>query len=487
MERHGEIGQRHIVSAGIVAVLLHSAIAVAVFWAPPRSGAIGAGTGGLDISLGAAGGVPGLTAPVTPEATEAVTTDAETAMTPDMAVTLDAAAETDASPDQAETVSAEPETPLEVADVRPVEPTNASEVLQAVEPARDAFPDPPSETAPEAAMTPKVPAALRPETSRPSRVAVTPKSTVARSVSAEPLAEVSEPQTTATLSTEPKPRVPDLTATIAEMVPAQAAAAPTPVTGSAVPAPEEIVTAKSDLPIAAAPKTPAPLAPQLVDLTEADPVIPLANPEVNPAIEETPPVEAAEVSDPELRPVPVPRARPKIVPPAPKRRTARKPAAAQPKTARPKPARQNPRAEPVRQAARPTGDTAEAPSDSRGQGEAGASGNATATGQSNQARAGGNPGAKRDYMSQVAAILSRHKRYPRRAQSRRQEGTGRLFFVVEQNGRVSAMRLQKSSGHRLLDDEILAILGRVGSFPPIPGEIGVARLELVVPINFSLR
>ncbi|MEL6220562.1 MAG: TonB family protein, partial [Pseudomonadota bacterium] len=85
------------------------------------------------------------------------------------------------------------------------------------------------------------------------------------------------------------------------------------------------------------------------------------------------------------------------------------------------------------------------------------------------------------------ASLSRHKRYPRRAQSRRQEGTGRLFFVVEQNGRVSAMRLQKSSGHRLLDDEILAILGRVGTFPPIPGEIGVARLELVVPINFSLR
>ncbi|MEM9148672.1 MAG: TonB family protein [Pseudomonadota bacterium] len=475
MERDGEIGLRHIVSVGIVAVLLHGAVAMAVFWAPPQSGAIGAGRGGLDIALGAAGGAPGLAAPVTPEATETQTTETKPTVTPEMTETLDTETEAAASPDRAETFSAEPETSLEVPDVRPVEPTVAADAPQATQRARDAMPDTPLETPPDAAVLPRVPKTVRPETARPAAVPVALQSSLARSV-------LADPQPAA-----PVPTTPERAVAIAEAVPAQAEATPTPLADRVVPAPVETVTAKPLLPETGLSAPPTPLAPQAVDLARADPVTPAANPESEPAAKASPPVVAAEISDPERRPVPMPKARPKGIPPAPKRRTARKPAPIQPKPARPTPAPQKQKPEPVREAARPTGDAADAPSDTSGQGKAGASGNAAATGQSNQARAGGNPGAKRDYMSRLAAILSRHKRYPSRAQSRRQEGTGRLYFVVEQNGRVSAMRLQKSSGHRLLDDEILAILGRVGTFPPIPEDVGVARLEVVVPINFNLR
>jgi len=54
-----DVGLRHIASAGVFALGLHGAVAVAVFWSPPEAGAAGAGEGGLEIALGSAGGAPG--------------------------------------------------------------------------------------------------------------------------------------------------------------------------------------------------------------------------------------------------------------------------------------------------------------------------------------------------------------------------------------------------------------------------------------------
>ncbi|MEO0993448.1 MAG: TonB family protein [Pseudomonadota bacterium] len=451
-----DLGRRHIASAGVLAVALHGAIAVAVFWTPEQSGAVGAGIGGLDISMGAAGGAPGLAAPVRPEAV--VETPSETAETdqtvqPEFAETLEAETEPEAPP---ETLAAleEPEQPIleaETAEVREPVPTRAE----------------------------PVPAAVTPETVQTA--AVTP-----------------EPIETATVAAAPA---------LPEPV-------PTPVAESALPVPIEptkIARPQPTPPANAQPEVQPAIETEIQPDIEAAPAEPVALARLDPAVleiapeiaheitraeEALPPVEAAEPTeaepadavpdpDPNAEVMPIPRARPKVVPPAPTR-TARKP---EPTRAAPKPARAKPEPEPapVRQAARPAGDAADTSSDTRGQGEAGAAGTADSAGQSDQARAGGDPGAKRDYMSRLAAILARHKRYPRRAQSRRQEGTGHLFFVVEQSGRISRRELRRSSGHSLLDDEILAILSRVGSFPPIPDEVGLARLEIVVPINFDLR
>lgn len=120
-------------------------------------------------------------------------------------------------------------------------------------------------------------------------------------------------------------------------------------------------------------------------------------------------------------------------------------------------------------------------------GAGGTAGGAKNTGHSSDAAAGGNPGATRDYIAQLAAILTRYKRYPRRAKSRRQQGVGRLYFAVDTQGRVIASSLRQSSGYPLLDDEILAIVARVGRFPPIPDDLGQTRVDVVVPIRFSLR
>lgn len=117
-------------------------------------------------------------------------------------------------------------------------------------------------------------------------------------------------------------------------------------------------------------------------------------------------------------------------------------------------------------------------------GDAGASNRRT---ERRDASGGGDPGAKRDYLARVAAQLSRRKRYPSRARSRREEGVGRLYILIGADGRVLRSQLRSSTGHEPLDQEILSMLRRAQPFPPIPSDVGARRLELVVPIRFALR
>lgn len=274
-------------------------------------------------------------------------------------------------------------------------------------------------------------------------------------------------------------------------------------------APDEVTeTAETQEVAEAAPAEPADAPPETAEA--AQPVAPSAAPEpevvepdaievvaVDP-VEIVPETEVTEVAEPETDTfaAPVPRARPRdLAPTKPERKRTTAKHKEPKRTATPQPARAEPqqkqvepeREQPVRQVRATGGDAAAEVADTRGQGTSGAAGDANNAGNSTQASAGGNPGAHRDYVTRLAALLARHKRYPRRAQSRGQEGVGHLYFVVEASGNVRTVRLQKSTGHRLLDKEILALLDRVGRLPPIPDDIGVAQLELVVPVNFDLR
>lgn len=100
---------------------------------------------------------------------------------------------------------------------------------------------------------------------------------------------------------------------------------------------------------------------------------------------------------------------------------------------------------------------------------------------------GGMPGETVDFMAQLQAWLERHKEYPRRARLRRQEGTALLYFVMDREGRVLDYRLERSSGHRLLDREVMDMLERAQPLPKMPDQMSQARLELVVPVQFFLR
>ena len=97
------------------------------------------------------------------------------------------------------------------------------------------------------------------------------------------------------------------------------------------------------------------------------------------------------------------------------------------------------------------------------------------------------PRANADYLALVQAWLEKHKEYPYRARLRREEGIAVLYFVVDRDGRVRDSELRQSTGHALLDREVLAMIERAQPLPRVPGHPNSVPLELIVPVRFRLR
>lgn len=91
------------------------------------------------------------------------------------------------------------------------------------------------------------------------------------------------------------------------------------------------------------------------------------------------------------------------------------------------------------------------------------------------------------YLAELAAWLERYKRYPKRAQRRRQEGTVELSFVVDRRGRVLRYDIARSSGHTLLDDAVRRLIERAQPLPGVPADLGQGSLALRLPVGFYLR
>ena len=90
------------------------------------------------------------------------------------------------------------------------------------------------------------------------------------------------------------------------------------------------------------------------------------------------------------------------------------------------------------------------------------------------------------YYGVVRSMLDSNKKYPLLSLQRRQEGTPIVEFTILQNGDVINVDIT-SSGFRLLDREARKIVLKSAPFPPIPKSLGKNRIDLRVPINFSLQ
>ena len=94
---------------------------------------------------------------------------------------------------------------------------------------------------------------------------------------------------------------------------------------------------------------------------------------------------------------------------------------------------------------------------------------------------------KASYRATISAILKRHKRYPSRALTRRQEGTVAITFIINKDGRLAGYRITHSSGHRLLDREVEKMLKRAAPFPPFPIDMAQEFIRLSLPVDFYIR
>ncbi|HUI14130.1 MAG TPA: energy transducer TonB [Xanthobacteraceae bacterium] len=100
---------------------------------------------------------------------------------------------------------------------------------------------------------------------------------------------------------------------------------------------------------------------------------------------------------------------------------------------------------------------------------------------------GGAPHIQPAWETSVVRHLEQYKRYPSAAQERGEEGVVLLGFSVDRNGYVLARRIVRSSGHAALDDEVMAMIERAQPLPPFPTSMMEDKLDLTVPIRFSLR
>lgn len=124
-----------------------------------------------------------------------------------------------------------------------------------------------------------------------------------------------------------------------------------------------------------------------------------------------------------------------------------------------------------------------------GEGDDGLTGRERDGGESDASSSGsGEPNQQAiDYFVILQNWLERHKDYPRSAMVRGEEGVVLLYFVIGRDGLVQEHRIHQSSGHEVLDREVLAMIERAQPLPRIPDSLGYAHLELVIPIAFNLH
>ncbi|MFL9823667.1 energy transducer TonB [Rhodoplanes sp. SY1] len=89
-----------------------------------------------------------------------------------------------------------------------------------------------------------------------------------------------------------------------------------------------------------------------------------------------------------------------------------------------------------------------------------------------------------NYRGIVAAHLARHKQFPASARAAGHQGATSVSFSIDGSGRVTSVRLGRSSGIASLDQETTAMVRRASPFPAPPSGQG---MSFSVPVSFFLR
>jgi protein TonB len=100
---------------------------------------------------------------------------------------------------------------------------------------------------------------------------------------------------------------------------------------------------------------------------------------------------------------------------------------------------------------------------------------------------GGAPRVEASWETSLIKHLNQFKRYPSEAQAHGDQGVALLSFSVDRSGHVLAHEIVHSSGHAELDAEAMAMIDRAQPLPPFPATMTEPKLDLTVPIRFSMH
>lgn len=91
------------------------------------------------------------------------------------------------------------------------------------------------------------------------------------------------------------------------------------------------------------------------------------------------------------------------------------------------------------------------------------------------------------YQDMVKQRIESARRYPVWAKRQGIEGVVHLDFTVLSNGRSRDIKIVRSSGFNILDEEALDNIRRANPFPPIPEEIKGPLIQMDVSIVYTLK
>jgi TonB family protein len=77
------------------------------------------------------------------------------------------------------------------------------------------------------------------------------------------------------------------------------------------------------------------------------------------------------------------------------------------------------------------------------------------------------------------------QRYPRAALDEHLEGTVKIQVTVSRSGQIIGFAINQSSGHEVLDGEVINILNRINPLPPLPE--GLQDFIFKIPLRFNME
>jgi protein TonB len=91
------------------------------------------------------------------------------------------------------------------------------------------------------------------------------------------------------------------------------------------------------------------------------------------------------------------------------------------------------------------------------------------------------------YQDMVKQRIEEVRRYPEWAKEQGIEGVAYLRFIVLANGNGQEIKLMRSSGSKVLDEEAIATIKRASPFPSFPKEIASPSIQMEVSLVFTLK
>ena len=91
------------------------------------------------------------------------------------------------------------------------------------------------------------------------------------------------------------------------------------------------------------------------------------------------------------------------------------------------------------------------------------------------------------YQEIIKKKIESAKRYPRKARRKRIEGIVYLKFIILSNGSLKEVKIKRSSGSSILDEEAVSTINRASPFSPLPGGLKKESLTLELSLLFRLK